>query len=54
MKSTAVNKNRPSEKERNATTFDLQKLHTECMERFMTLVALSYALKSAPRIIHKK
>jgi hypothetical protein len=54
MKSIAINKNRLPEKERNATTFDLQKLYTERMERFMALAVLSYALKSAPRIIQKK
>ncbi len=38
----------------NTTTSDLQKLYYNRMERFMALVELSYALKTAPRIIQKK
>lgn len=41
-------------KESNATTSDLQKLYSERIERFMSLVELSYALKTSPRIIQKK
>jgi hypothetical protein len=33
---------------------DLQKLYSERIERFMSLVELSYALKTAPIIIQKK
>ena len=33
---------------------NLQKLYIERLERFMSLVELSYALKKAPRIIQKK
>ena len=33
---------------------NLQKLYIERLERFMSLVELSYALKTATRIIHKK
>lgn len=43
MKSTDKNK-----------TSILQKLYIERLERFMSLVELSYALKKAPRIIQKK
>jgi len=35
-------------------TSDLQKLYYNRIERFMVLVELSYALKTAPRIIQKK
>ncbi len=38
----------------NTKTSDLQKLYYNRMERFMALVELSYALKTAPRIIQKK
>ena len=43
MKSTDKNK-----------TSNLEKLYIERLERFMSLVELSYALKKAPRIIQKK
>lgn len=43
MKSTDKNK-----------TSSLQKLYIERLERFMSLVELSYALKKAPRTIQKK
>lgn len=33
---------------------DLQKLYLERIERFMALVELSYALKTAARITHNK
>lgn len=33
---------------------DLQKTYAERLERFMVLVEISYALKTAPRIIQKK
>ena len=35
-------------------TFNLQQIYIERLERFMSLVELSYALKKAPRIIQKK
>lgn len=35
-------------------TSDLQKLYSERIERFMSLVELSYALKNSTRIIQKK
>lgn len=43
--STEANRNKISE---------LQKQYVERLERFMTLVELSYALKTAPRITNKK
>ncbi|WP_165698067.1 hypothetical protein [Flavobacterium nackdongense] len=43
-----------SQKEVITKTSDLQKLYSERIERFMSLVELSYALKNAPRIIQKK
>lgn len=33
---------------------ELQKIYLERIERFMSLVELSYALKHAPKIIQKK
>jgi hypothetical protein len=33
---------------------DLQKIYVERLERFMSLVELSYALKHAPKVIQKK
>ncbi len=33
---------------------DLQKLYIQRLERFMSLVELSHALKKAPRVIQKK
>lgn len=33
---------------------ELQKIYLERMERFMSLVELSYALKHAPKVIQKK
>ena len=33
---------------------ELQKIYLERLERFMSLVKLSYALKHAPRVIQKK
>ncbi|MFV5698032.1 hypothetical protein ACM55H_06645 [Flavobacterium sp. ZT3R17] len=44
--------NRLTQKE--IETSDLQKLYSERIERFMALVEISYALKTAPRIIQKK
>ena len=41
-------------KESTKVTSDLQKLYVDRIERFMALVELSYALKTAPRIIQKK
>lgn len=52
MKSSSINKNHLQQKELKAS--NLQKLYTERIERFMALVELSYALKTAPRIIQKK
>lgn len=33
---------------------ELQKIYLERLERFMSLVELSYVLKHAPRVIQKK
>ncbi|MFV5702110.1 hypothetical protein ACM55F_09565 [Flavobacterium sp. XS2P12] len=52
MKSLYKKENRLSQKE--TKTSDLQKLYSERIERFMALVEISYALKTAPRIIQKK
>jgi len=54
MKSLDIKKNASLKKEANIKTSDLQKLYSERIERFMALVELSYALKTAPRIIQKK
>jgi hypothetical protein len=54
MKSQDVMKNLPRIKEENSKASDLQKVYSERIERFMALVELSYALKTAPRIIQKK
>ena len=54
MKSKTVKKDTIQSKESNSITSDLQKLYSERIERFMALVELSYALKTSPRIIHKK
>lgn len=54
MKSKDIKKGTLQSKESNATTSDLQKLYSERIERFMSLVELSYALKTSPRIIQKK
>lgn len=40
-----------TDKDKNS---QLQKLYNDRLERFMSLVELSYALKKAPRIIQKK
>ena len=42
-----------TEAEKNKIS-ELQKQYVERLERFMALVELSYALKTAPRITHKK
>lgn len=52
MKST--NQKKSSMKKKEVKTSDLQKLYSERIERFMALVELSYALKTAPRITHTK
>jgi hypothetical protein len=54
MKSKNIMKRTIQNKESNSITSDLQKVYSERMERFMALVELSYALKTAPRIIQKK
>ncbi|MBP6180474.1 hypothetical protein [Flavobacterium sp.] len=54
MKSLNKKKISSKKKEVNIKTSDLQKLYSERIERFMALVELSYALKTAPRIIQKK
>jgi len=54
MESQNKIKNITQRKEAINTTSDLQKLYSERIERFMALVELSYALKTAPRIIRKK
>ena len=38
----------------DAKNVELQKIYLERLERFMSLVELSYALKHAPRVIQKK
>jgi hypothetical protein len=38
----------------DAKKVELQKVYLERLERFMSLVELSYALKHAPRVIQKK
>ncbi|MFV5685497.1 hypothetical protein ACM55I_08615 [Flavobacterium sp. GB2R13] len=52
MKSLYKKENRLIQKE--IETSDLQKLYSDRIERFMALVEISYALKTAPRIIQKK
>lgn len=52
MKTPVVNKNQILQK--TSISFELQKLYTERIERFMALVELSYALKHSPKIIQKK
>jgi hypothetical protein len=54
MKSKNIKKDTIESKESNSITTDSQKLFSERMERFMSLVELSYALKTSPRIIQKK
>jgi hypothetical protein len=54
MESQNKIKNITQRKEDINKTSDLQKLYSERIERFMALVELSYALKTAPRIIQKK
>jgi hypothetical protein len=49
LKPKGINKSTIQNKESNSTTSDLQKLYAERIERFMALVELSYALKTAPR-----
>ena len=38
----------------DAKNVELQKIYLERLERFMSLVELSYVLKHAPRVIQKK
>jgi hypothetical protein len=38
----------------DAKKLELQKIYLERIERFMSLVELSYTLKHAPRVIQKK
>ena len=52
MKSLQKKENRLIQKENR--TSDIQKLYFERIEKFMALVEISYALKTAPRIIQKK
>lgn len=40
--------------ESNSKNSDLQKLYLERIERFMSLVELSYALKHSPKIFQNK
>lgn len=47
MKTKTINKNDSQKNE-------LQKIYLERIERFMSLVELSYALKHAPKVIQKK
>lgn len=54
MKSKGIKKDTIQNKELNLITSDLQKLYSERIERLMSLVELSYALKTSPRIIQKK
>lgn len=54
MKSKDIKKSTIQNKELDSITSDLQKLYSERIERFMSLVELSYALKTSPRIIQKK
>jgi hypothetical protein len=54
MKSKGTKKDIIQSKELNLTTSDLQKLYSERIERFMSLVELSYALKHSPKIIRNK
>ncbi len=54
MKSKDIKKDTIQNKELNSIASDLQKLYSERIERFMSLVELSYALKTSPRIIQKK
>lgn len=54
MKPTDIKKETIQNKELNSIAPDLQKLYFERIERFMSLVELSYALKNSPRIIQKK
>ncbi|NDP27798.1 MAG: hypothetical protein GZ087_10290 [Flavobacterium sp.] len=54
MKTTVVNKNQILPENHTSNSFELQKLYTERIERFMALVELSYALKHSPKIIQKK
>lgn len=50
----SMDKKRSSIKIKEAKNSDLQKLYFERIERFMALVELSYALKTAPRITQTK
>ena len=54
MKSKALKKDTILYKELNIKNSNMQSVYSERMERFMALVELSYALKTAPRIIQKK
>ena len=54
MKSKGIKKDTIQSKELNSMTSDLQKLYSERIERFMSLVELSYALKHSSKIIRNK
>lgn len=54
MKSKGTKKDTIQSKELNSMTSDLQKLYSERIERFMSLVELSYALKHSSKIIRNK
>jgi hypothetical protein len=54
MKSKEMKKETISYKDLSVKNSEMQSLYFERMERFMALVELSFALKTAPRIIQKK
>lgn len=54
MKTIVGNKNQMPKESHTSISFELQKLYSERIERFMALVELSYALKHSPKIIQKK
>lgn len=49
-----VKKEMKSKAKIDAKKVELQKIYLERLERFMSLVELSYVLKHAPRVIQKK
>ena len=54
MKSKEIKKETISHKDLSVKNSEMQSLYSERMELFMALVELSFALKTAPRIIQKK
>ena len=49
-----VKKEMKSKAKIDAKKVELQKIYLERLERFMSLVELSYVLKHSPRVIQKK